>query len=370
MTGARVSVVLLTYNCAHRIERVVRELLALDVPILVVDNCSRDGTADVVAEMLAGRAASELIRMPSNLGAAARNIGLAHARTRYVAFCDDDGWYERDGLEIAADALDRHPRLALVNARILVTDDEHLDPISAEMSESPLPDRHGIPGAVLLGFMAGACVVRASAYKQVGGYEEIYFMGGEEETLALKLARAGWQMRYRPDVVMQHRPSIENAARMRAHGLRNALWTSWLHRRAGNAVRASVDLLIERPKNRDWVRGLVMAFGGLRWVLRARRPVDEELDRDLRTLDRHRRERRQRLAEHHRRLAGMNRGVAEAGVGSGERAPSRCPTSGAKVFDQPGQFLVAGVPGTQHGRRVDRREQPAPAGGQLRRPVE
>lgn len=297
----RVSVVLLTYNCAHRLRKVLDHLAALDVPIIAVDNASTDQTCQV----LKSYPQIKVVRLDRNIGAAARNVGLAQAKTPYVAFCDDDGWYEPESLVLAADALEEHPRLALVNARILVTDDQYLDPISAEMADSPLPERHGIPGPVLLGFMAGACVVRVAAYEQVGGYDSIYFMGGEEETLALKLARHGWQLRYRPDVVVQHRPSGENAPHLRAYGMRNALWTCWLHRRAVNAVRATTLLLRERPKNRAWLHGTAMALSGVPWILRRRSPVSRQLDQDLRTLDLHRFHRRR--ASHHRRDVGVAR---------------------------------------------------------------
>ena len=43
-------------------------------------------------------------------------------------------------------------------------------------------------------------------------------MGGEEETLAWPLARAGWEMRYVDDVVVHHEPSLANVASLRSHG--------------------------------------------------------------------------------------------------------------------------------------------------------
>ncbi len=83
------------------------------------------------------------------------------------------------------------------------------------MAASPLPERHGIPGRVLLGFMAGAVVVRAEAFRAVGGYDPRFFIGSEEETLAVKLARAGWQMRYLEDLVVRHEPSLAYAPAVR-----------------------------------------------------------------------------------------------------------------------------------------------------------
>src|SRR5207245_2446117 len=113
------------------------------------------------------------------LGAAARNAGLAAVRTPFVVFCDDDGWYDRAGLEHAVALLRRHPRLALVNARIVVGPESRPDPISDEMADSPVPDRVGVPGAVLLSFMAGASVARVEALRALGGYDPRFFIGGE-----------------------------------------------------------------------------------------------------------------------------------------------------------------------------------------------
>jgi GT2 family glycosyltransferase len=275
-----VTVVLLTHNCASRITPIVERLLALGPPVIAVDNASEDGTADV----LAGHPV-RLVRLPRNIGAAGRNVGAELAQTPYVAFCDDDGWYSADGLQRAADVLDRHPRLALVGARILVEPDGHLDQICEEMANSPLPDRHGIPGNVLLGFVAGAAVVRAAAYREAGGYDERFFIAGEEETLAIKLARAGWQLRYLPEVTVHHAPSLANAPYLRAYILRNTLWNCWLHRRLRSAVRYTAFVLADTPKNADWLHGLAMAVRGLPWVLRERVPISAELDDAYRVLE-------------------------------------------------------------------------------------
>ncbi|MGN6608909.1 MAG: glycosyltransferase family 2 protein [Jatrophihabitans sp.] len=282
MLRDRLTVVLLTYNCAHRIDTVLDHLLALDLPLIAVDNASTDGTAEV----LAARAGVEVIRLPRNIGAAARNTAIAAARTPYVVCCDDDGWYEHAGLEHAVALLDTHARLAVVNARIVVEPEQRLDGISRVMAGSPLPDRHDLPGRVLLSFRAGAAVIRVEAFQAVGGYDPRWFIGGEEESLAMRLAMAGWQLRYVDEVVMHHAPSVANAPFLRAFGLRNTLWNAWLHRRPLGALRRSWLVLADHPKTRDWHRGLTMALAGLPWVLRERRPMNAALDADYAALDR------------------------------------------------------------------------------------
>ncbi len=280
----RVTVVLLTYNCAHRIAPVLDHLADLGIAVIAVDNASTDGTLAALQE----RQGIDVVAMATNIGAAARNEGLLRAGTPYVAFCDDDGWYDRDGLVAAADFLDRYERLALVNARILVKQEQYLDPISAEMAASPLPDTAGIPGPVLVSFMGGACVVRVSAYREVGGYDPEFFLGGEEETLSFKLLKAEWQMRYLPSAVMYHRPSVANAPRLRPFGLRNTLWNTWLHRRFCSALRHTVFTLADAPKNRDTVRGVLMAARGIGWVARRRDPMPADIDASIAVLDRRR----------------------------------------------------------------------------------
>jgi GT2 family glycosyltransferase len=301
----RLTVVLLTYNCAHRISPILDHLMSLGVPIVAVDNASTDGTPDVLAE----RDDIELVRLPDNIGAAARNVGAERAHTPYLLFCDDDGWYEPDGLAEVCDLFDDHPQLAVVNACIVVGRDRHLDPISAVMEASPLPDRHGIPGSVLFSFMAGACAVRATAYKEAGGYDARFFIGGEEETLAVKLAKAGWQMRYRPSFVMHHAPSRANAGGLRAFGLRNTLVNAWLHRRAGSAARWTAFVLADAPKNREYLRGVWLTLRALPWIVRERDPMDGDLDAQLSTLD------RRRFAERRPLLTRRDWRPADAGDG-------------------------------------------------------
>jgi len=282
-TSQQVTVVLLTFNCAHRLTPVLDHLQELGLPTIAVDNASEDNTVELLNER-----AIDVIALPVNVGAAARNYGVQRATTQYVLFCDDDGWWEPGGLPAAVALLDRYPRLAVVNARILVGQHGRLDSISVEMADSPLPDDAGIPGAVLMSFMGGAVIVRRSAYLEVGGYDAAFFMGGEEETLAYPLLRNGWHLRYLPELVMRHHPSVANAPHLRAHGMRNTLWNAWLHRRLPSALRWTIFTLADTPKNVDWIRGIGMAVAGSAWILRRRKPVNRRLDHQLTILDRRR----------------------------------------------------------------------------------
>ncbi len=277
--------VLLTYNSARWLERTLEHLLATGMPIVAVDNGSTDATPDVLRRHeAAGQLA--LIALAGNIGAAARNRGVEAAHTPYVAFCDDDTWYEPAGMEHAADLLDAHPRLALITGRILVDDQQRLDPISVEMAGSPLAEEHGIPGAVLVSYMGGASVCRREAFLAVGGYDPRFFLGGEEETVGWHLLRAGWQQRYVDDVVVHHHPSLANFTRLGHYGIRNTIVTAWLHRPAGSAARWTAHVVRHAHKDVTLVRGLGMAAAAVPWIVRERSvwaPEYEALVRQLRS---------------------------------------------------------------------------------------
>jgi GT2 family glycosyltransferase len=202
----RVAVVMLTHNRREEVLVSLDQLTRLpERPrIVVVDNASSDGTAQAVVRRFPQ---VEVLPAGGNLGAAARNLGVRQIETPYVALCDDDTWWEPGALAHAADLFDAHPRLAVATARILVGPENKEDPICAELERSPLPSEPDMPGPSLLGFMAGASVVRRSAFLSAGGFEPRFFIGGEEELLAIDLVAAGWWLSYVPRLVVHHHPS-------------------------------------------------------------------------------------------------------------------------------------------------------------------
>jgi len=280
----RVAVVVITHNRAETLGRTLARLRELpERPhVVVADNASSDGTA----ELLAARFPDvELLALERNLGAVARNRAVERLDTPYVAFCDDDTWWEPGSLRAAADALDRHPSLAVVNARIVVVRTGATDPICEEMAESPVPARDGQPGHPLLSFLGGAVVVRRSAFLAAGGFSSRLHLGGEEELLATDLATAGWTMSYLPHLTVHHDAAAREGHARRRVGIRNTLWFGWLRRPAFAALRRTVRLARTVPRDRVSLGGFLDALRGLPWVLRERRPVPPRVEADLRLLE-------------------------------------------------------------------------------------
>ena len=194
-------------------------------PVILVDNGSADGTPERVREAFPHVRVMEAGR---NLGAVARNLGVAEAETPYVAFADDDSWWEPGSLRRAAAIMDEHPRLGLLAGRILVGPAERPDPTSVLMAESPLGREPDLPGPSVLGFLACGSIVRRAAYLGAGGFDSVVEFLGEEARLALDLAAQGWGLAYVDAVVAHHHPSpSRGTSRQRqARLVRNDLLTA------------------------------------------------------------------------------------------------------------------------------------------------
>lgn len=278
---ARTTAVMITHNRREETIRTLARLAALpeQPPIIVVDNASSDGTAAAIHDSFPQ---VEIVQTAANLGAAARNWGVERAKTDYVALCDDDTWWQSGSLAHAAELLDAHPQVAVLTARLLNGPEEIEDPICQILESSPIPNCGRLPGTPILGFLAGASVVRRQAFLDAGGFDQRFFIGGEEELLALELAARGWKLCYVPKLIVHHYPSSQrDVPKRNFHVFRNRLWVSWLKRPARRAWSHTFAACHKIPRDGVAARGLASALCGLPWILRERRVVPAELEAQL-----------------------------------------------------------------------------------------
>jgi GT2 family glycosyltransferase len=173
-----VTVVIATRNRLPELRRTLAALTALPErpAVIVVDNGSADGTDGAVRREIPG---VTVIRNRRNRRAAARNQGVRRAATEYVAFSDDDSWWEPGALARACGLLARYPEVGAVAGRTLVGRAGTDDPLNPVLAASPLPAA-GLPGPRVLGFLGCAVVVRRRAFLRAGGYRPLLGLGGEE----------------------------------------------------------------------------------------------------------------------------------------------------------------------------------------------
>ena len=113
-----VTVVIPLFNKRQTAQRAIQSVLAQrlsDWELIVVDDGSTDGSADVVA-LFEGDARITLVRQRNEGPGAARNAGASRARGRYLAFLDADDEWLPDFLAHLVLALEKRPTIAFACA--------------------------------------------------------------------------------------------------------------------------------------------------------------------------------------------------------------------------------------------------------------
>ncbi|MFF8593385.1 glycosyltransferase family 2 protein [Streptomyces sp. NPDC015220] len=284
MQRSPVGVVIATRDRSAGLALTLRHLLALPErpEIVVADNASTDDTRALLARDFPQ---VRVLALPFNRGALARTHGVRALRTPYVAFSDDDSWWEPGALAEAARLFAVHPRLGLLAARTLVGPENEPDPLNKVLADSPLGTATDLPGTQVLGFLACACVVRRTAYLDAGGFHPLLFFGAEETLLAYDLAARGWGVTHCPGVVAHHHPAPGPRTDRPAVQRRNELLTAWLRRPLPYAMARTRAVAAEARRDPHARRALREAAARLPGALRARRALPPYLERAARLLD-------------------------------------------------------------------------------------
>jgi GT2 family glycosyltransferase len=163
--------------------------------VFLSDNASSDGTAAMVRERFPEVV---LIENPANLGfGRSCNNGARRGAGEVIVLVNDDMDVEPEFLERLVAPLD-DPAVGMVAGLTLQPGGSLVDGFGIELDPGLNAYnrlRHRSPGDVpgrLLGPSGGAAAYRRAAWEAVGGFDEAFFVYGEDVDLALRLRLAGW----------------------------------------------------------------------------------------------------------------------------------------------------------------------------------
>jgi GT2 family glycosyltransferase len=212
----RVTAVVVSFNARPYLEKTLEALRAsrgVDLQVVVVDNASSDGSAEMVRERFPD---AELIASDVNLGlAGGSNAGIARARGDYVCPMNEDLYFEPDTLRLMAEHLAAHPEAGAVGPHLLNVDGT-LQP-SGRALPSPgraVRDRYGLWRLTgrdrfretgrdydrwqMVGEVPACCImVPRSTLERVGPYDErTFFVYYEDADWCHRIRDAGLQVHY------------------------------------------------------------------------------------------------------------------------------------------------------------------------------
>lgn len=229
-----VGVAIVSFNTRDLLAACLESLQACSLPlqIVVVDNASADGSAELVRRRFPQ---VTLIEAGRNLGfAAATNLAICtvrreHPALEYVLLLNPDTVVCAGAIENLVAFLDAHPRVGIVAPRLL-NPDGTLQPAAFRFPTLAMtlldlfPPGEVLPGRLYnswwhgrypqeqsgdapfpIDHPLGACMlVRCTVIDQVGLLDEGYFMYAEEIDWCYRVRRAGWAIWQAPAARVVH----------------------------------------------------------------------------------------------------------------------------------------------------------------------
>ena len=215
--------------------------------VIVVDNASGDGSAEVIARWIEARpgAPVTLLRSPVNAGfSAGHNAALAQAGSEYVLILNSDTELRPGCLHTLLDAAAAEPSAGLLSARLedpdgtpqtscfrLPTPMSELIRGAATGGVTRLLRRWDVPlgpapAADRIEWTAFACVlVRRAMVEAIGPMDEGFFLYFEDVEYCRRARRAGWQVRHVPQArAVHHVGGSTNVTAAGAETLRRPPW--------------------------------------------------------------------------------------------------------------------------------------------------
>ena len=217
----RIHAVIVHHRGKELLEHCLRRLLAshsVDLQVVVVSNDCKEPLPEIVESA----PAVHVVRSETSLGfSAANNLGVDWARRHlgepeHWFFLNNDAGVEPDTLCRLTEALGSTPKAGIAGPQLVIWGaEEHLNSLGLNVTAIgeawdegigvPLADYGEIPGRrEVLAVTGSAILVVGEAFREIGGWNELYGYYFEDIDLCLQARERGWKVVHVPDAVAAH----------------------------------------------------------------------------------------------------------------------------------------------------------------------
>lgn len=200
-----------------------------DFEVIVIDN---SGSGLVRESGVRPR----VIANARNVGfGAAVNQALDRSQAPYLAVINDDAVADREWLEALLRDAEAHPRAGMFASQVRIAGSKVLDSTGMLIAADGSSKQRGHGQPCAAGFDAdalfpsgSAALYRREMLQQTGAFDESFFLYCEDSDLGLRARWAGWECRYVPGAIVEHRysHSAGRASALKAYYVeRNRLYT-------------------------------------------------------------------------------------------------------------------------------------------------
>lgn len=206
MNSCDISIIIVSYNvrtllddCLRSVER--QQGVAFEV--FVVDNHSSDGSADMVRLKYPQ---VNLSARTDNPGfARANNAVLSQAQGPLIYYLNPDTVLPDGALKGICEYMVQHPETGIASTRLVFPDgsDQPAVKYRHDAQRYVHDELDGLPGAIAW-VLGASMVTRRELMLKTGGFDERFFMYGEDEDLCLSVRKLGAEVGFIDDVAVIH----------------------------------------------------------------------------------------------------------------------------------------------------------------------
>jgi GT2 family glycosyltransferase len=204
--NTKISIIIITFNSADYIQQCLRSVLLaknIQCEIFVVDNNSSDSTVEIIESDFPS---VHLIANPKNVGfGAANNQAIKLCSSDLVLLLNPDTRIFPDTIRLLADHLQANPCHAMVGPYIENEDGSLQDSVSYKYPSQKLDPKatSNLPGEIAS--LLGACIlVRKSILDRLNGFDEDFFLYGEDQDLCIRARKLGYSIGYLETARIMH----------------------------------------------------------------------------------------------------------------------------------------------------------------------
>jgi len=292
--SVKVTVSVLTYNRLSVLRESLSTLCSINytpLEIIVVDNRSEDGTAQMVKTDFPE---VHLFQMERNIGVAARNVGIKMASSEIVITLDDDILgLEGEGIRSILSIFESREDIGAICFKVVGYYTGEVCNWCHHYKKEEFYNKEFVTDEIT----EGAVAFRKSALLQSGLYPEHFFISYEGADLLVRLLEAGYKTIYSPKICVRHRNASEGRKSWRRYyfDTRNQIWFvvrnypfTWGIKYLLRGLTAMFLYSIRDRFLRYWVKGIVDAIKSIIKVAKDRRPISPATRKTLIEIAAHR----------------------------------------------------------------------------------
>lgn len=195
MKNPDISFVIVSYNTADLIETCILSVEAIRDcarEVIVVENASLDESLEKISQFPSVR----LIVNEKNRGfGPANNQALPFCRGRYIFFLNPDTRVKSATLRKTLAFMDDHAEIGLAGVKVLNPDSSDQESLSFSYpgQRYAKSELNGLPGPIAWVLGAGM-IARTELIHKLGGFDEDFFLYGEEQDLCLRIRKSGYEI--------------------------------------------------------------------------------------------------------------------------------------------------------------------------------